>query len=93
MTRSVAVPLDEDVVVRVEPGEDDWAYRVTVVRDGGTVTSYGSDFEPWGRAGRTMLGNILATRLDGFGSKEHVASILDAAFAERADAFEALESA
>lgn len=78
----VDVTLDADLTVSIEPGSDDWAYAVAITYDGERITEYGSNFEPWGRAGRKVLGNILTTRIDAYDDRERVGTFLEEAFAE-----------
>lgn len=79
----VDVTLRADLTITIEPGDDNWAYAVTVTYDSEQVTEYGSNFEPWGRAGRKILGNILVTRIDAYDDRERVGRFLEEAFAAR----------
>ncbi|MFB6130622.1 MAG: hypothetical protein ABEJ28_07360 [Salinigranum sp.] len=74
---------DSGLTVSIERGTDDWAYAVSITYDGDPVTEYGSNFEPWGRAGRKILGNILARRIDAYDSRERVGELLSETFEGR----------
>ena len=89
MTAVADVALDDELTVSIEPGGDDWEYVVTVVYDGDSITEYGSNFEPWGRAGRHVLGNILVARIDAYEDRERVGTVLEETFATRASELEA----
>lgn len=90
VTSTVDVPVGEELLVTVGPGSDEWAYRVTVSHGGETITTYGSDFQPWGRAGITILRNIVMTRIDGFDSRDWVEDLLVNAFESRREDLDAL---
>lgn len=83
----VTVEVDPDLSVAIERGESS-AYRIEIVHDGTPLAAYGSAAEPWSEAGQLMLGNVVASRLDGY-ERDEARALLAAAFREHASSLDA----